>query len=66
VQLVWNADYDYRLKNDVSTSGAFENALKVVLSGALEGDNVPAVRLVDVSEDAQQQAQLIIQDQPQG
>jgi hypothetical protein len=67
VELVWDADYDYRLSSDVSTSGAFENALKNVVGGAIEGDSVPSVRLVDILSGApQKQAKLIIQDQPKG
>ncbi len=65
-ELVWEAGYDYRLKSDVFAAGRFENALEVVLSVALEGENAPALLFVKSDENEDQPVKLIIRDQPVG
>ena len=62
VELVWEADYDYKLDSSVLASGEFSEALSVVLSQAMEEGNTPSAVFIKPEAGSAERVKLVVTD----
>ena len=62
VELVWEADYDYKLDSSVLACGEFSEALSVVLSQAMEEGNTPSAVFIKPEAGSAERVKLVVTD----